>query len=62
MKHLNIPLFLEDLYYDYEILKGLFTDIQCVLNEHRDAKLKQLTAVLSDKVTTTPYNTQNKKC
>ncbi|MGY4798134.1 helicase-related protein [Lysinibacillus fusiformis] len=61
VKHLNIPLFLEDLYYDYEILKGLFTDIQCVLNEHRDAKLKQLTAVLSDKVTTTPYNTQNKK-
>lgn len=61
VKHLNIPLFMQDLKYDYEILTGLYADIESVLNEGRDAKLQQLLNILSDKITDTPYNTENRK-
>lgn len=61
VKHLNIPMFLEDLYYDYETLKGLYADIECILKENRDAKLQQLLSILSEKIKTTPYNEGNKK-
>lgn len=61
VKHLNIPLFMQDLQYDYEILTGLYKNIECVLNEKRDAKLQQLLTVLSNKITDTPYNKGNKR-
>ena len=61
VKHLNVGDFLEDLYYDKEILDSLYTDIQKVLQNKRDKKLSELLGVLKDKVSTTPYNVGNKK-
>lgn len=61
VNHLNAVDFLQDLYYDKEILDGLHKEIQCVLNEKRDKKLMELREFLHEKITTTPYNPGNKK-
>ncbi len=61
VEHLNKGNFLNDLYYDKGILDNLYKDIIIVLKENRDEKIKELLNVLNNKITTTPYNTGNKK-
>ncbi|MEJ8554170.1 helicase-related protein [Tepidibacter sp. Z1-5] len=59
--HLNKVEFLEDLYYDKEVLEMLYADIEKILNDDRDQKLETLTEFIKEKVTTQPYNKGNKK-
>lgn len=59
--HLNKVEFLEDLYYDKEVLEMLYADIEKILKNDRDQKLETLTAFIKEKVTTQPYNKGNKK-
>lgn len=59
--HLNKVEFLEDLYYDKEVLEMLYADIEKILKNDRDQKLETLTAIIKEKVTTQPYNKGNKK-
>ncbi|MCC5911432.1 MAG: DEAD/DEAH box helicase family protein [Clostridiaceae bacterium] len=61
IKHLNKYDFLEDLYYDKEILETLYADINKVLDNKRDLKLENLINILKTKVRETPYNSGNKK-
>lgn len=61
VQHLNKGNFLNDLYYDKEILDSLYKDISKILDNERDAKLQKLFSVLKDKITQTPYNYGNKK-
>lgn len=59
--HLNKVEFLEDLYYDKEVLEMLYADIEKILKNDRDQKLETLTEFIKEKVTTQPYNKGNKK-
>ncbi|WP_461207600.1 helicase-related protein [Clostridium sp. DL1XJH146] len=59
--HLNKEEFLQDLYYDREVLEMLYTDIEKVLKNDRDKKLDTLLDFLKNKVSTEPYNIGNKK-
>ncbi|MBU3193774.1 helicase-related protein [Clostridium algidicarnis] len=59
--HLNKAEFLEDLYYDKEVLEMLYADIEKVLKNNRDKKLETLVGFLKEKVTNEPYNKGNKK-
>ncbi|ABZ85515.1 snf2 family RNA helicase [Heliomicrobium modesticaldum Ice1] len=61
VEHLIAADFLEDLYYDKNILEGLYSKAQQLLNEKRDAKLKKLEEVIVDKIIHTPYNQGNRK-
>ena len=61
VEHLNKGNFLEDLYYDKEILEDLSRDISTILEGKRDQKLKVLLNHLKEKVQKTPYNEGNKK-
>jgi len=60
-EHLIVADFLEDLYYDKEILEGLYRNVLQVLNEKRDAKLKKLEEIIVNKIIKTPYNPGNRK-
>lgn len=59
--HLNKVEFLEDLYYDKEVLEMLYADIEKVLKNDRDKKLETLVNFLKEKVINEPYNRGNKK-
>lgn len=61
VQHLNKGNFLNDLYYDKEILEELYKDISKILDNGRDAKLQELLSVVSKKIKQTPYNSGNKK-
>jgi len=61
VEHLNKYDFLEDLYYDKEILETLYSDINKVLDQKRDLKLETLMNIVRDKIRETPYNPGNKK-
>lgn len=61
VKHLNINHFLEDLYYDKNILDRLYKDIQTVLENDRDQKMQVLLTIVREKVKETPFNPKNKK-
>src|SRR5690606_19196784 len=61
IEHLLTADFLEDLYYDKRILDQLYEQVQKVLDEQRDAKLKQLETIITDKIMHTPYNSGNRK-
>ncbi len=61
IKHLRIGDFLQDLYYDQEILEALNAEIQKLLSEGRDKKLAVIKKFVLDKVKNTPYNSGNKK-
>lgn len=61
IEHLNKGNFLNDLYYDKDILEELYKDISEILDNGRDAKLQELIKVLSKKIKQTPYNPGNKK-
>ncbi|WP_003544104.1 helicase-related protein [Desulfotomaculum nigrificans] len=61
VEHLIAADFLEDLYYDKEILEGLYRNVLHVLNEKRDAKLKKLEEIIVNKIIKTPYNPGNRK-
>lgn len=61
VNHLNTADFLADLYYDKEILDGLYSDIRRVLDEKRDSKLEVLREFLHEKIKATPYNEGNRK-
>ncbi len=50
----------QDLLYDNELLKSLVTESMRITPE-RDEKLQHIKSVLNQKITTTPYNSQNKK-
>ncbi|EOU1884168.1 DEAD/DEAH box helicase [Clostridium perfringens] len=59
--HLNKDYFLNDLYYDKEVLERLYADIIKILETDRDKKLETLLEFLKDKVKNEPYNKGNKK-
>ena len=61
LEHLNKEDFLADLYYDKSILVELYKDIQNILENKRDAKLKVLLDVVKNKITETPFNSGNRK-
>lgn len=61
VEHLNKGNFLNDLYYDKNILDKLYKDIETILNNDRDEKIRELVKVLAEKISTTPYNKENKK-
>lgn len=61
IEHLNKGNFLNDLYYDKNILDKLYSDVLKILNNDRDEKLKTLLKVVKEKVNDTPYNHNNKK-
>lgn len=61
VEHLNKGNFLNDLYYDKEILDKLYEDVTKILEENRDEKIAKLLDVLNTKISTTPYNNGNKK-
>lgn len=61
VKHLNAVDFLEDLYYDKQILATISNDVKRVLNGKRDSKLAQLREFLHNKIKATPYNDGNRK-
>lgn len=59
--HLNINDYLQDLYYDKDILEKLLLDVETVLREGRDKKIAVLKELIRVKTMTTPYNAGNKK-
>jgi superfamily II DNA or RNA helicase len=61
VEHLLTADFLEDLYYDKSILDRLYEDVLTILNNRRDAKLKELEAIISNKIMNKPYNPGNRK-
>ncbi|WP_281885864.1 helicase-related protein [Paenibacillus sp. YYML68] len=61
VEHLLTADFLEDLFYDKSILDRLYDDVMTVLNNRRDAKLKELETIISNKIITTPFNPGNRK-
>ena len=61
VNHLNAADFLNDLYYDREILGMVNYDVRSILDEKRDHKLDVLREFLHNKIKTTPYNSGNKK-
>lgn len=61
VEHLLTADFLEDLYYDKGILDRLYEDVLTILNNRRDAKLKELEAIISNKIMNKPYNPGNRK-
>ncbi|OCZ51090.1 helicase-related protein [Dehalobacter sp. TeCB1] len=61
VEHLITGDFLQDLYYDKEILDSLYSNVLKVLNDKRDEKLKTLQGIIIDKITQTPYNPGNRK-
>lgn len=61
VKHLRTNDFLADLEYDKEILELIYEDAKTILEEERDKKIKELEAIVKDKVLNTPYNVGNQK-
>jgi ERCC4-related helicase len=61
IEHLLTADFLDDLYYDKRILDRLYQQVQQVLEDQRDAKLKKLEAIITDKIIHTPHNSGNRK-
>lgn len=61
VEHLIAGDFLEDLYYDKEILDTLYKNVLEVLDGKRDAKLKKLEDIIIEKITRAPYNAGNRK-
>lgn len=59
--HLRKEEFLEDLYYDKNILERIYGEAEKILEDNRDKKLKVLKDFVIDKVRTEPYNEGNKK-
>lgn len=61
VEHLIAGDFLQDLYYDKEILDNLYGSVLKVLNDKRDEKLQTLQEIIINKITKTPYNSGNRK-
>lgn len=59
--HLNIPQYLEALYFDRGIVEQLREQAQQVLVNNRDEKLLRLRKIIQDKITETPFNAGNRK-
>ncbi|MDD3306527.1 MAG: DEAD/DEAH box helicase [Acetobacterium sp.] len=61
VKHLRIGDFLEDLGKDRTVLQLIYDDARTILENDRDQKIKELEAIIENKIKETPYNTGNKK-
>lgn len=61
IEHLIAEDFLDDLYYDKNILDDLYKNVLTVLDRRRDAKLKALEGIVINKIADTPYNAGNRK-
>lgn len=61
VEHLLAADFLADLQGDRAILERLYADVTRILDERRDAKLKQLETIIGGKIAATPYNAGNRK-
>lgn len=61
VEHLIAGDFLQDLYFDKEILDNLYGSVLKVLNDKRDEKLQTLQGIIINKITQTPYNSGNRK-
>ncbi len=59
--HLNIPQYLEALYFDRGIVEKLREQAQQVLVNNRDEKLLRLRKIIQNKITETPFNAGNRK-
>ena len=59
--HLNIPQYLEALYFDRGIVEKLREQAKQVLDNNRDEKLLRLRKIIQDKITETPFNAGNRK-
>lgn len=59
--HLNKAEFINDLNFDKAIVTTLRNQAQLILNDGRDNKLLQLKKIVSEKISTTPYNDGNSK-
>ena len=61
VNHLLKQYFIEDLLYDRNILEKIMEDVQQILNNKRDKKLKTLEEIIINKIIKTPYNDGNRK-
>ncbi len=61
VSHINKSVYLRELYHDKAIMEELKLQIDEVINENRDNKLKILRETIIDKINITPYNKNNKK-
>jgi superfamily II DNA or RNA helicase len=59
--HLKREEYLTDLQTDRFLIQEILKESQQILDEKRDNKLKRLTSIIKEKVSTTPYNDGNKK-
>ena len=59
--HLKREEYLTDLNTDRFLIQEILKESQQILDEKRDNKLKRLTTIIEEKVSTTPYNDGNKK-
>lgn len=61
VKHLRVDDYLDDLASDKYIIQQIHKNAKRILDERRDQKLQDLREILINKVTETPYNTDNCK-
>ncbi len=61
VKHLRVDDYLDDLTSDKYIIQQIHKNAKRILDERRDQKLQDLREILINKVTETPYNTDNCK-
>ncbi|MBF0233826.1 MAG: DEAD/DEAH box helicase family protein [Desulfamplus sp.] len=61
VRHLDTSKYLNDLYYDMDILNEIYREVTAVLEEKRDNKLHTLKTLLKEKIKNTPYNKGNRK-
>lgn len=59
--HIDKARYLEDLYFDKQIIERLREQAKNILENNRDEKLLQLKKIVKNKILTTPYNQGNKK-
>lgn len=61
VNHLRIADYLNDLEGDKIILGKIYTEAKEILACNRDAKIEELKEIITNKITTTPYNVGNRK-
>jgi superfamily II DNA or RNA helicase len=61
VNHLRIGDYLQDLQNDREILQLIYEDARTILENDRDQKIKELEAIIEEKLANTQYNPGNKK-
>ena len=61
ISHLDKSTYIYDLNKDLELINPILEEIDVLLKEKRDEKIKKLKEIIINKVNNTPYNNKNKK-